>query len=542
MLKPIVINIKREHIVPFLLEVEGGTAMSQATYYLGVDIGTTSTKAVLFNKQGEVITNHTINYPLHTPNPLVAEQDPDEIFNAVSTCIRETVRNSEINPGHLQFVSFSSAMHSFIAVDKEGKLLTNSITWADTRSATHAEQIKQSEYGHLIYRRTGTPIHPMSPLSKLVWLKDEKPELFNQAAKFISIKEYVFYRLFGKYVVDHSIASATGLLNLEKLDWDTEALEVAGITSKQLSTLVPTTEAFSGLDEELSNYMGIHSTTKFIIGASDGVLSNLGVNAIEPGVIAVTIGTSGAIRTVSDKPRTDPKGRIFCYALTEDHWVIGGPVNNGGMILRWLRDEFAAAEVETAKRLGIDPYDVLTKIASGVNPGSDGLIFHPYMTGERAPLWNANARASFFGLSIHHEKQHMIRAVLEGVIYNLYTVLLALEELTGEPKRIQATGGFARSEMWRQLMADIFDKPVVVPESYESSCLGAVVLGMYGTGEISDFRIVSEMIGHTHTHHPNDDTTTIYRELLPIFIRLSRILDDEYKSIADFQRKYLSDK
>ncbi|CDQ38182.1 MULTISPECIES: gluconokinase [Virgibacillus] len=516
--------------------------MSQATYYLGVDIGTTSTKAVLFNKQGEVITNHTINYPLHTPNPLVAEQDPDEIFNAVSTCIRETVRNSEINPGHLQFVSFSSAMHSFIAVDKEGKLLTNSITWADTRSATHAEQIKQSEYGHLIYRRTGTPIHPMSPLSKLVWLKDEKPELFNQAAKFISIKEYVFYRLFGKYVVDHSIASATGLLNLEKLDWDTEALEVAGITSKQLSTLVPTTEAFSGLDEELSNYMGIHSTTKFIIGASDGVLSNLGVNAIEPGVIAVTIGTSGAIRTVSDKPRTDPKGRIFCYALTEDHWVIGGPVNNGGMILRWLRDEFAAAEVETAKRLGIDPYDVLTKIASGVNPGSDGLIFHPYMTGERAPLWNANARASFFGLSIHHEKQHMIRAVLEGVIYNLYTVLLALEELTGEPKRIQATGGFARSEMWRQLMADIFDKPVVVPESYESSCLGAVVLGMYGTGEISDFRIVSEMIGHTHTHHPNDDTTTIYRELLPIFIRLSRILDDEYKSIADFQRKYLSDK
>lgn len=379
----------------------------------------------------------------------------------------------------------------------------------------------------------------MSPLAKLVWLKAEKREIFEQAAKFISIKEYVFYKLFGTYVIDYSIASATGLFNLQSLDWDTEALQLAGITPRQLSEIVPTTYKLTGVKKEYESYMGTDSHVPFIIGASDGVLSNLGVNAIEPGVVAVTIGTSGAIRTVYNEPKTDPKGRIFCYALTENHWVIGGPVNNGGIVLRWLRDEFAAAEVETAKRLNIDAYDVLTKIASGVNPGSDGLIFHPYMTGGRAPLWNANARGSFFGLSIHHKKQHMIRAVLEGTIYNLYTVLLALEELTGEPKRIQATGGFARSEMWRQLMADIFDKPVTVPESYESSCLGAVVLGMYAMGEIDDLRIVSEMVGNTHTHYPTAKTTEVYRELLPIFIRLSRILHEEYDSIAAFQRKYL---
>lgn len=511
------------------------------SFYLGVDIGTTSTKAILYTKKGDVLASHTINYPLHTPNPLVAEQDPDEIVNAVIATIKESIQKSDISTDQLAFISFSSAMHSLIAVDKNGCLLTNSITWADTRSAEYAKKIKEEHNGHQIYLRTGTPIHAMSPLAKLRWLKDRKPEIYKKAAKFISIKEYVFYKLFDKYVIDYSIASATGLFNLESLDWDTDALQLAGITPQQLSEIVPTTYKMTDVKKEYQELMGIESNVPFIIGASDGVLSNLGVNAIEPGVVAVTIGTSGAIRTVYNEPKTDPKGRIFCYALTENHWVIGGPVNNGGIVLRWLRDEFAASEVETAKRLDIDPYDILTKIASGVNPGSDGLIFHPYMTGERAPLWNANARGSFFGLSIHHKKQHMIRAVLEGTIYNLYTVLLALEELTGEPKSIQATGGFARSEMWRQLMADIFDKPVIVPESYESSCLGAVVLGMYAMGEIDDFNIVSEMVGNTTTHYPVEETTAVYRDLLPIFIRLSRTLNEEYDSIAAFQRKYLGE-
>ncbi|WP_163527728.1 gluconokinase [Halobacillus ihumii] len=508
-------------------------------YYLGVDIGTTSTKAVLFNKKGDIKTQHTVNYPLHTPNPLVAEQDPAEIFEAVLDTIREAINKGGISRSQLQFISFSSAMHSLIAVDKDGALLTNSITWADTRSAAHARDIKENRNGHEIYLRTGTPVHAMSPLSKLVWLKSEKPDVFAKAAKFISIKEYVFYQLFEQYVIDHSIASATGMFNLKELDWDQEALSLAEITPDHLSSLVPTTHSLTGLKEEYQQILGLSEQTPFIIGASDGVLSNLGVNAIDPGVIAVTIGTSGAIRTVSHEPRTDPKGRIFCYALTEEHWIIGGPVNNGGMVLRWLRDEFAAAEVETAERLGIDPYDVLTRIASTIKPGSDGLLFHPFLTGERAPLWNSSARGSFFGLSIHHKKQHMVRAVLEGIIYNLYTVLLALEELTGEPKRIQATGGFARSEIWRQLMTDIFDKPVVVPESYESSCLGAVVLGMYATGEIEDFSVVSDMIGQTHTHQPDKETTAVYRELLPIYIRLSRLFEEEYESISEFQRKHI---
>ncbi|MBN8192260.1 gluconokinase [Bacillus sp. NTK074B] len=501
---------------------------------IGVDIGTTSTKAVLFNKQGKAIHRHGIEYPLHTPTPGTAEQDPEEIFQAVMKCIKEVAVSTKET---ISFVSFSSAMHSLILVDENDQPLTPSITWADNRSAAWAEKIKREMNGLEIYRRTGTPIHPMSPLVKLAWLKDEKPELFGKAAKFISIKEFVFHRLFGKYVIDYSIASATGMFHLENLEWDEEALKVAGVAKDQLSIPVSTTERLVGLKSEYTEMLGLPADIPFVVGASDGVLSNLGVNAIEPGVVAVTIGTSGAIRAVTDRPVTDPKGRIFCYALTDHHWVIGGPVNNGGMIFRWVRDELASGEVEVAKRLGKDPYEVLTDIASKVEPGSEGLLFHPYMAGERAPLWNAKARGSFFGLGMHHKKEHMIRAVLEGIVMNLYSVLLALEELIGTPKRVQATGGFARSKLWRQMLADVFDQEVEVPESFESSCLGAVVLGMYGNGMIDSLEEVKEMVGSVHSHQPDPKATEAYTKLMPIFIRVPRLLEEEYEAISSYQEE-----
>ena len=510
-------------------------------YMLGVDIGTTSTKAVLFSEQGQVIQQENIGYPLYTPDISTAEQDPEEMFQAVLQAVRNiTVLHSD---KELSFISFSSAMHSIIAVDQEDRPLTPVITWADNRSEKWAEIIKHKRNGHEVYKRTGTPIHPMSPLCKITWLVNEHPEIARQTKKYIGIKEYIFKKLFNRYAVDHSLASSTGLMNLNNLDWDEEALAIAGITRSQLSELVPTTQTFSGCESDLAIQMGIDPKTPFVIGASDGVLSNLGVNAIRKGEIAVTIGTSGAIRTIIDKPQTDEKGRIFCYALTEKHWVIGGPVNNGGMVLRWIRDEFASSEIETAKRLGIDPYEVLTKIAERVRPGSDGLLFHPYLAGERAPLWNPDVRGSFFGLTMAHKKEHMIRSALEGVIYNLYTVYLALIECMDSPvTRIQATGGFSRSKVWRQMMADIFESDVVIPESYESSCLGACILGLYAQGKIDSLEAVSDMVGDTYKHSPNKEAVKEYRQLLPIFIHLSRVLEEDYLTIANYQRSLITHK
>lgn len=508
-------------------------------YVIGVDIGTTSSKSVLFNTKGKVISRQGIEYPLHSPTPETAEQNPEEIFQAVINTVRMVMQESNVNPEDILCVSFSSAMHSLIAVDEEGKPLTECITWADNRSSDWCEKIKREMKGHEIYLRTGTPIHPMAPLSKLLWLRNDYSELFSKSDKFISIKEYIFFKLFGKYVIDYSIASGTGLFNIFTLSWDEEALKVAGVTAEQLSEPVSTTYQLTGMDETFAKEMNLLPTTPFVVGAGDGPLSNLGVDAIDPGVVAVTIGTSGAIRAVTDRPITDPKGRIFCYALTEKHWVIGGAVNNGGMIFRWARDQFGEAEAAAAKRLGKDPYDILTDIADKVTPGSDGLLFHPYLAGERAPLWDSNARGSFFGLGMHHKKEHLIRAILEGVILNLYTVLLALEELIGEPKKIQATGGFARSELWRQMMADIFNQDVYIPESFESSCLGAAILGLYSLGEIENMNVVSDMIGATFHHTPNPESVAIYEDLIPIYIRLSRLLREEYESITAFQKKWV---
>lgn len=504
-------------------------------YMLGVDIGTTSTKAVLFSEKGTVIQKETIGYPHYTPDASTAVQNPEEIFQAVLQAISNIMKNH--SDKNLLFISFSSAMHSVMAIDHDDQLLTSCITWADNRSAAWTHKIKHELNGHEIYKRTGTPIHPMSPLSKIAWITNEVPEIAEKVKKYIGIKEYIFKKFFNRYVVDQSVASAMGLLNLHTMNWDEEALNIAGITADQLSELVPTTAIFNGCDAQIANQIGIDPKTPFIIGASDGVLSNLGVNAIRKGEIAVTIGTSGAIRTIIDKPQTDEQGRIFCYCLTEGHWVIGGPVNNGGMVFRWIRDELAATEVETAKRLGIDPYDVLTRIAERVRPGADGLLFHPYLAGERAPLWNPDVRGSFFGLTMSHKKEHMVRAALEGVIYNLYTVYTALIEcMDTSVTRIQATGGFARSEVWRQMLSDIFESEVTVPESYESSCLGACILGLYAIGNIDSFEVAADMIGETHKHQPQEAAIKEYRQLLPIFTHLSQILLDDYTRIAAYQR------
>jgi gluconokinase len=508
-----------------------------ASLMIGVDIGTTSTKAVAFTLDGKVVAHHAVDYPLLRPTTAAAEQDPQQIVEAVLETIRVAVAGAPAGANEFVCVSFSAAMHSVIAIDAQDLPLTRSITWADNRAAAVAERIKRSAGGDAIYRRTGTPIHPMSPLAKLAWLHEAEPAICAQAARFVGIKEYVFFRLFGTWLIDHSIASATGMLNLANLDWDDEALAVAGVARAQLSPLVPTTHHLQGLPVALAAQLGLPADTPFVVGANDGVLSNLGVDAIGPGEVAVTIGTSGAMRAVVDRPLTDPSGRTFCYALTERHWVVGGPVNNGGIIFRWVRDEFAAAESETAKRLGIDPYEVLTRIAERISAGAEGLLFHPYLAGERAPLWNANLRGSFFGLAMHHRKEHMIRAVLEGVIFNLYSILPAVESLVGTSRSIKATGGFARSGLWRQMMADVFDRDVVVPESFESSCLGAAVLGLYALGRVDSLDVVGTMVGATHRHHPIAKNVALYQRLLPIFLALPVQLEAQYRQIAEFQQQ-----
>ncbi|SDM23788.1 gluconokinase [Sediminibacillus halophilus] len=504
---------------------------------IAIDIGTTSTKILAYDKAGNTWAEEEQEYPLYTPHPGWKEQDPEEIFQSMKTALRLVLKAVEEKDGIPGGVGFSAAMHSLIAMDESGNPLTGSLTWADQRSVEETEELKNGE-GHAIYLRTGTPIHPMSPLTKLLWFRKHDSDTFERASKWISIKEYVFYRLFDRYIVDYSIASATGLFNLEQLDWDEKALALTGISKKQLSNPVPTTHLVSGLSVESAKELGLPADIPFVIGASDGVLANLGVGAIEPGSVACSIGTSGAIRTVVSKPSVDPKGRIFCYALTDDQWVIGGPINNGGITFRWARDNLFPDIKKQAKQAGRDPYDDLAAIASKVKPGSDGLLFFPYLTGERAPYWNADTKGVFFGLTLDHSRDQMIRSVLEGVIFQMYTVVIALIEAGVEPVEFRANGGFARSELWRQIMADIFETEIIVPESHQSSCMGAAWLTMYKLGMVERLSDIKELVKTKVKHAPVKANSDAYNKLKPLFIRLARDLQSDFGVMADIQRQF----
>ncbi|WP_301171441.1 gluconokinase [Brevibacillus nitrificans] len=507
------------------------------TYFIGLDIGTTSTKAIVFTPSGAVRGVGNVDYPLLVPQPSWAEQDPETIFAAVISALKTAIEKADVDKRAIGGIGFSTAMHSLIAVDHQGSPLTHSIIWADNRSTSQVDQLNQDGVGHSIYLATGTPIHPMSPLPKIMWLREQAPDTFRKAAKFISIKEYVIHRLFGQYVVDYSIASATGLFHLRKLDWDENALLVAGITRQQLSEPVPTTHILRGMKIRYAEEIGLDADTPFVVGASDGVLANLGIGAIDQGQVAITIGTSGAVRTVVPEPITDPKGRTFCYLLTENHWVIGGPSNNGGIMLRWFRDEFSWPEVEKAKQMGVDPYDVMIEAAEHVPAGAEGLLFLPFLSGERAPYWNAQARGSFFGIGLHHKREHFIRAVLEGILFSVYSIGIALRDLSGGATEIRASGGFARSRQWRQIMSDMFGYEVLIPESHESSSYGAALLAMHALGALNDLHDVKNMIHISHRHEPNLERSSTYLQLFYIYERVYYNLLEEYKLISEFQKQ-----
>ncbi|WP_040948520.1 gluconokinase [Gorillibacterium massiliense] len=506
-------------------------------YVIAADLGTTSTKTLVVDDKGTILASHAILYPMYTPTPDIAEQDPQEIYQAVLRGIREVIRKAGIRGEDVLAVSFSSAMHSLMAVDEKGEPLTPLITWADNRSAAYTARLKKEPTGREIYHRTGTPVHPMSPLAKLMWMRDQEPDLFAKAYKFIGIKEFVFAKLFGRYVVDHSIASATGLFNLHQLDWDELALATAGVDAVRLSVPVPAGHAETGLPAALAAEMGLPADTPFVVGGADGPLANLGAGAVEPGVWALTVGTSGAVRGIIREPRTDAKGRLFCYALADGYWTVGGAINNGGVMFRWVRDTLATLEAEEGRRKGMDPYDYLTELAHTVPPGSGGLLFLPFLLGERSPNWNANARGVFFGLAMNHTKNHMIRAVMEGVVYRLNSVAQALSETIGAPEEIRASGGFARSPLWRQMLADVLVKTVTVTDSVESSALGAAYIGFYAMGRFSRLEDIRDWVVARTSHRANSENYPIYKELTNIYARVYDQLIGEFDAIAELQHR-----
>jgi gluconokinase len=496
-----------------LLE-KGEINIMKKSIVIGLDIGTTSVKAVAFDRFGHVIGEKEVEYPLATPFPGWAEQDPAEIESATIMAIRFLLSFEAVSDGHILAVGISSAMHSLICIDEEGRPLTASITWADRRAAEQAENLKL--IGENIYRATGTPLHPMSPLAKLIWMKETNFQPYFRAEKFVSIKEFLLYRWFGAELVDYSVAAATGLFDIHRLCWSEEALLMAGITKEKLFKPVPPNTILTGLNREIALQTGLDAHTPFVIGGSDGPLANLGIGAINSGEVAVTIGTSGAIRQFVSRPKIDESQQTFCYTFTDKLSLIGGPTNNGGIVLRWLRDHVSG---------GLD-YSSMMALADTVPPGSDGLIFLPYLNGERAPLWDAHARGTIHGLSIHHKKEHIIRAGLESVILNLFQVGQTLEAVSGRPSKILASGGFARSPLWIQILADVFNEEVDIPISHQSSAWGAAWVALHAIGEVKDLISIKEHIPMQSQYKPNQENHQKYMETYARFKKLSEAISE----------------
>lgn len=488
--------------------------MTDRAVVLGIDLGTTSTKTVAFDETGCALASHAVRYGLAEPAPGHAEQDPDEIVDAVRTTVRAVVDELDRPVAGL---SFSSAMHSLLGLDADHRPLTAVVTWADSRASGQAERIRSSVGGLALHRRTGTPVHPMSPLTKLVWFREQEPKLTERVAHWVGIKDYVLVQLCDVLVTDHSLASASGLMDIHRLEWDDEALGLAGITAEQLPELVPTRRVLPGLTREAAETLGLPADTSVVVGAGDGPLANLGLGAVHPGVAACSIGTSGAVRVMVDKPSVDPLGGVFCYALTEDRWVVGGAINNGGLVLEWAGDALAPD-------LGETPEAELLRLAATVPPGSGGLVMLPYLQSERAPYWSALPRGAYVGLTREHRREHLVRAGLEGVCQQLALVVDSMRAAGIQIRELRATGGFARSALWKQMLADVLGMDVGFPQGHEGSSFGAALLGMEALGLVGSVDLAADLVEMDEVLAPDASAASTYARLRPLVTEIYQAL------------------
>src|SRR4051794_41015200 len=448
--------------------------MIPAEVIVGVDVGTTGVKAAAFAPGGSWRRVAIREYALLHPAPDQEVQDPAAMAAAAEEALAECVATT--NGAHVLAISLSTAMHGLLGLDAALRPLTPLITWADARAREQARSLRRSGQAAELHARTGVPVHPMSPLTKLMWFAQHEPQTLAAARWWVGLKAYLIASLTGTLATELSSASATGLLDLDARAWDPEAIALAGVATEQLPEILPTTATLP-LAPAVAGRVGLPAGTPVVTGAADGPLGNLGTGALAPGVACLSLGTSGALRIAVDAPRVDPAGALFCYALTDAIWILGGAISNGGAIVRWA-GRALAPDVQAGAE---DPDGAVLDLAASVPPGSDGLVMLPYVLAERAPLWDPDVPGAYLGVRREHGRAHFVRAAIEGVCLQLRAILGVIDAI--EPvTAVQATGGALRSPLWREILAAMFDRPLRVAGEAEGTALGAAALGLVGIG------------------------------------------------------------
>jgi len=464
------------------------------------------------------------------------EQDPESLMEGMIRSVQAAIKQAGVKPAGCRGLSLGSALHSLIAMDAAGQPLTGVITWADGRGAPQAQAIRQSELASRLYQDSGCPAHGMYPFYKILWLKQERPALFARAAHFITAKEYVIQKLTGQALVDFSIASGSGLLNIHNLSWNAFAMDIAGISADQLGQPSSPHTTFPSIHAGLAKAMGISPKTPLMLGSSDAANSNIGAGAVHAWQATCMVGTSGAYRIIAPRPILDEKARMWCYGIDENHWLVGGAINNGGIALSWLKDAINQCLTRLPNQPGLS-FDDLVDLAGQVGAGAGGLICLPFFAGERSPNWNLNARAAFFGMTLQHDVRHLARALLEGVAFRLRSLNEILGELVGDIRETRASGGFTHSDLWPQIIASTFNRNLVVPAWGETSSLGAAFWAMLGAGAIASFEDVEKLVPVALQYTPIPEDAVVYEKLYRLYGRLYANLEHSFDEIAELEHQ-----
>lgn len=462
---------------------------------VALDVGTTEVKAVAFAVVGPageapppVVA--TASLVTHHPAPGRSEQDPDAVLTAASEALRRCLATTRVRFGadvEVAALSVTTAMHALVGVDEAMVPCTPLVTWADERAIAEVLAHRAADPGGDLPRRTGTPHHPMTPRAKLAWWSRHHPEVVARVDRWLGLKDWVLWWLTGEVVTERSSAGGTGLCSLETGTWDAEALAAAGIDAACLPRVRRPTEVV-GLRPHLATELGLAAGLPVVLGAADGPVSNLGVGATGPGALAVTVGTSVAVRAVVHRPLTGSDGSLFCYPLALDRWVVGCALGNGGSVLDWVARTVAGGA-------GLDD---LLDAAGAVAPGADGLVVVPFLAPERSPLWEPERAGALLGLCHHHGPAHVARAAVEGVGLQISALVRRVEAVTGVGGvgEVRASGGALRHPLWRQVLAAGLDRRVLVVGDVTGTALGAAALGWCAVGGAADLEMArADLVG-----------------------------------------------
>lgn len=493
-------------------------------YLLGIDIGTSACKAALFDRKGQVLAAANGEYPVYYPEEGWAEQNPEEWWSAVCEAVRQVIRKAGIQPEEIAGVGIDGQSWSAIAIDKGGKVLTNTPIWMDTRAQSICDRLNEEIGEDEIFRIAGNSLQPSYTTAKILWYKENLPEVYSKIYKILQSNSYIAFKLTGQISQDLSQGYGLHCFNMRTGQWDEEMCRKMGIPRDFLPEIVPSDRIIGTVTKKAAEESGLAEGTPVAAGGLDAACGTLGAGVIHSGETQEQGGQAGGMSICIEKYQADPR-LILGFHVIPGKWLLQGGTTGGGGVMSWFEREFADYERLMREQTGISSLDQLNEIAEKVKPGCDGLVFLPYMAGERSPIWNPYAKGVFYGLDFSKTKGHMVRACMEGVAFSLRHNLETAEEAGAKAEILRAMGGSANSLLWTQIKSDVTGKTMAVPASDTATTLGAALLAGVGTGFYKDYEeAVAETVKVTRKHQPDPEKKAVYDKNYETYLELYRSL------------------